>query len=181
MTPGRRSSRPQRSGNFRRRMILQLTSLLDLLLIIVFVQYLEMQHATAMETERRHAAEAQRDVLLAGDRQRLYEVWEIHLNGNRSVYPDESILVSSATQRRVVQPRSPEDFLQQLLSAMKFSPKPASPCIFLLTWANVHRESLRQTTDELHAAADDPRLQQAWGQPPVKFRVVEGGYLEDIK
>jgi hypothetical protein len=181
MTSARRSSRPQRPAAFRRRMILQLTSLLDLLLIIVFVQYLEMQHATAMETERRQAAEAQRDVLLAGDRQRLYEVWEIHLNGNRSVYPDESILISSATQRRVVQARSPEDFVQQLINAMKYSPKPASPCIFLLTWANVHREALRQTTDELHAAADDARLQNAWGDTAVKFRVVEGGYLEDVK
>jgi hypothetical protein len=162
-------------------MILQLTSLLDLLLIIVFVQYLEMQHATAMETERRVAVEAQRDVLLGGDRQRQYDVWEIHLNGNRSAYPDESILISSATQRRVVQPQSEDEFIRQLIDAMKFSPKPASPCILLLTWGNVTQGARSAATENLHAAADDSRLQQAWGEPRVSFRVVEGGYLEDVK
>jgi hypothetical protein len=176
-----RPSRPRRPGVFRRRTILQLTSLLDLLLIIVFVQYLEMQHVSAMETERRQAVEAQRDVLLAGDRERLYEVWEVHLNGNHSVYPDDSILISSATQRKVVQPRDQEDFTDQLIAAMKFSPKPASPCIFLLTWGNVRRDALRAQTDNLQAAADDPRLQGAWGEPLVKFRVVQGGYLQDVK
>jgi len=43
----RRSHAPRRPGIFRRRMILQLTSLLDLLLIIVFVQYLEMRQVSA--------------------------------------------------------------------------------------------------------------------------------------
>jgi hypothetical protein len=55
MTPGtrqfrlrlRRPARPRQPAVFRRRMILQLTSLLDLLLIIVFVQYLEMQRVSA--------------------------------------------------------------------------------------------------------------------------------------
>jgi hypothetical protein len=162
-------------------MILQLTSLLDLLMIIVFVQYLEMQNATAMETQRRVAVEAQRDVLLGGDRQRQYDVWEIHVNGNHSTYPDQSILISSNTMRRVVQPQSQEEFITQLIDAMKFSPKPASPCILLLTWGNVRRDALRTATDNLHAAADDRRLQQAWGEDRVSFRIVEGGFLEDVK
>jgi hypothetical protein len=181
MSDWRRQSRPGRPAVNRRRMILQLTSLLDLLLIIVFVQYLEMQHATAMETERRVAVEAQRDVLLSGDRQKQYDVWEIHLNGNRSAYPDESILISSATQRRVVQPQNEEDFIRQIIDAMKYSPKPASPCILLLTWGNVRQGALRSATENLHAAADDPRLQQAWGESRVSFRIVEGGFLEDVK
>jgi hypothetical protein len=173
--------RPQLPTVFRRRMILQLTSLLDLLLIIVFVQYLEMQRVSAMETQRRQSVEAQRDLLLSGQRHNLYEVWEIHVNGNRSTYPDESLLISSATEKKVVQPRDPEDFVSQLIETMKFSPRPASPCIFLLTWGNVRREALRQVTDELHAAADDPRLRSAWGDDPVAFRIVEGGFLEDVK
>jgi hypothetical protein len=165
---------------FRRRMILQLTSLLDLLLIIVFVQYLEMQRVSGMETERRQSVEAQRDLLLSGQRHNLYEVWEIHVNGNRSVYPDESIMISSATVKKVVQPRNPEDFVNQLVETMKFSPRPVGSCIFLLTWGNVRREELRQVTDELHAAADDARLRNAWGDTPVAFRIVEGGYLQDV-
>src|SRR6202041_2980769 len=89
--------RPTRPGIFRRRMILQLTSLLDLLLIIVFVQYLEMQRVSAKaineETQRRQAVESQRDRLLAGNQKNLYEVWQIHVNGNKSPYPDGSILI----------------------------------------------------------------------------------------
>jgi hypothetical protein len=173
--------RPILPAIFRRRMILQLTSLLDLLLIIVFVQYLEMQRVSAMETERRSSAEAQRDLLLSGQRHNLYEVWEIHVNGNRSVYPDESILISSATVKKVLQPADAGDFVNQLVTTMKFCPKPASPCIFLLTWGNVRRDRLRQVTDDMRSAADDARLQSAWGDAPVAFRIVEGGYLQDVK
>jgi hypothetical protein len=164
---------------FRRRMILQLTSLLDLLLIIVFVQYLEMQHVSARETERRQDVEAQRDRLLAANQQNLYEVWEIHLNGNRSVYPDGSMLVSSATQKKILQPGAAGDFVNQLVGVMKFSPKPASPCIFLLTWGNVRRDALEQARDELRSAANDARLKGAWDAPGVQFKIVEGGYLEE--
>jgi hypothetical protein len=173
--------RPRLPPVFRRRMILQLTSLLDLLLIIVFVQYLEMQRVSAMETERRRSAESQRDLLLSGQGHNLYEVWEIHVNGNRSAYPDESILISSATVRKVVQPRDPEDFVEQMIAAMKYSPRPVSPCIFLLTWGNVRRDALRTVTDDLHAAADDARLRSAWGGDAVGFRIVEGGFLQDVK
>jgi hypothetical protein len=171
--------RPQRPGIFRRRMILQLTSLLDLLLIIVFVQYLEMQGVSAHEAERRQDVEAQRDRLLSGQQHNLYEVWEVHLNGNRSVYPDSSILISSATQKKVFQSRDRQDFVDQLINAMKFSPKPGGPCIFLLTWGNVRRDALETARDELRAAANDPRLQNAWDSEPVKFRIVEGGYLTE--
>jgi hypothetical protein len=174
----RRYSRP---GVFRRRTILQLTSLLDLLLIIVFVQYLEMQRVSGMETDRRRAAESQRDLLLSGSQQRLFEVWEIHLNGNRSVYPDNSILISSSTQKKVIQPKDQQDFLDQLVDAMKYSPKPTSPCYFLLTEGNVRRDAQVQAMNELQAIAADAKLQTAWGDPPVQFRVVDGGYVQDAK
>jgi hypothetical protein len=178
-----RHPRPQRPAIFRRRMILQLTSLLDLLLIIVFIQYLEMQRVSAQainrETQRRQEVEAQRDRLLAPEKKNLYEVWEVHVNGNKSVYPDGSILISSATQKRVFQPRDREDFIQQLIGAMKYSPRPSSPCIFLLTWGNVRRASLDEAEAELRAAANDGRLQSAWGDGAVQFRIVEGGYLAE--
>lgn len=173
----RRQTRP---GVVRRRTILQLTSLLDLLLIIVFVQYLEMQRVSAMETDRRRAAESQRDLLLSNG-QRLYEVWEIHLNGNHSVYPDDSILISSSTQKKVIQPASEQEFLDQLIDAMKYSPRPSSPCYFLLTEGNVRRDAQVRAANELQSIAADARLTAAWGDPPVQFRVVEGGYVEDAK
>jgi hypothetical protein len=85
---GQLRPRPSRPGIFRRRMILQLTSLLDLLLILVFVQYLEMSrvsaHAVDLESQKRKAVESQRDLLLSGEKHNLFEVWEIHLNGNKS-------------------------------------------------------------------------------------------------
>jgi hypothetical protein len=173
MIRARRLARPQPP---RRRMILQLTSLLDLLLIIVFVQYLEMQGVWARESERRQDVEAQRDRILAVKQHNLYEIWEVHLNGNRSVYPDGSVLVSSATQKRIIQPQS---LVHDLIDAMKFSPKPGSPCIFLLTWGNVRRDALEQVRDELRQAANDPALRSAWGEPVVHFQIVEGGFLEE--
>jgi hypothetical protein len=164
-------------------MILQLTSLLDLLLIIVFVQYLEMQEVSAraitQEKQRREQVEAQRDLLLSGKSHNLYEVWEIHVNGNRSVYPDGSLLLSSATQKRVFQVTDGHDFARQLTELMKFSPKPKSPCILLLTWGNVRRDALEKARGELTDVAADANLQNAWGNGRVHFRVVEGGYLLD--
>ena len=162
-------------------MILQLTSLLDLLLIIVFVQYLEMQRVSAKaineETERRQAVESQRDRLLAGKQKNLYEIWQIHVNGNKSPYPDGSILISSATQKKVFQSRDELDFLHQIIDAMKYSPKPSSPCIFLLTWGNARRDALDATRAQLKTISADPTLQSAWGEPAVKFEIVEGGLL----
>ena len=164
-------------------MILQLTSLLDLLLLIVFVQYLEMQRVSARaisaETQRRQDVESQRDRLLKGGQHNLYEVWQLHLNGNKSVYPDGSILITSATQKKVFSARDADDFAGQIVEAMKFSPKPASPCILLLTWGNVRREALETAREELRSACDDPRLRGVWGEPGVKFQWVEGGYLPE--
>lgn len=142
MTPSvwRTSAPPPRPGIFRRRMILQLTSLLDLMLILVFVQYLEMQEVSAraitQQTHLRQEAQAQRDRLLAG-RHDLYEVWQIHLNGNRSVYPDGSILLSTDTVRKVILARNREDFLAQLIHAVEPSPRPNGRCMILLTWGDV--------------------------------------------
>lgn len=164
-------------------MILQLTSLLDLLLIIVFVQYLEMQEVSAraitQEQTRREQVEAQRDLLLAGKSHNLYEVWEIHVNGNRSVYPDGSLLLSSATQKRVFQVSDGQDFARQLIELVKYSPKPKSPCILLLTWGNVRRDALEKARAELLEVASNADLQNCWGNGAVHFRVVEGGYLLD--
>jgi len=179
---GQLRPRPARPGIFRRRMILQLTSLLDLLLILVFVQYLEMSRVSAravdLEAQKRKAVESQRDQLLSGEKHNLFEVWEIHLNGNKSVYPDGSVLITSATQKKVFQSRDRDDFVRELVEAMKYSPKPSSPCIFLLTWGNVRRDALDETTADLNAAAADARLKGAWGGV-VEFRVVEGGLLEE--
>jgi hypothetical protein len=164
-------------------MILQLTSLLDLMLILVFVQYLEMQEvsarAIAEQSQRRQAAESQRDVLLAGQSHNFYEVWQIHLNGNKSVYPDGSILLDSATVKKVIQPRDRPDLLAQIIDDVKYSPKPSGRCIMLLTWGNVRRDMLDQTRNDLRAIAADPALQNIWGDPAVQFQVVEGGLLEN--
>jgi len=164
-------------------MILQLTSLLDLMLILVFVQYLEMQEvsarAIAEQTQRRAAAEEQRDVLLSGQSHNLYEVWQIHLNGNRSVYPDGSILLDTATVKKIIQPRDRGDLLAQLIEDVRYSPKPGGRCIMLLTWGNVRRDVLERTRSDLRAVAAAPSLQNAWGDPAVQFQVVEGGLLEN--
>jgi hypothetical protein len=177
--------RPLRPGIFRRRMILQLTSLLDLMLILVFVQYLEMQQVSARaigeQTQRRQAAEAQRDLLLSNAGHNLYEVWQIHLNGNKSEYPDGSILLSTATVKQLIQPRDQNDFVQRLIDATKFSPRPQSPCILLLTWGDVRRDALEQVRGELRAAAEGGQLSNVWGGEPVRFEVVEGGLLETAK
>jgi hypothetical protein len=177
----RNSAPPPRAGIFRRRMILQLTSLLDLMLILVFVQYLEMQEVSARaiseQTRLRQAAQSQRDRLLSGRRD-LYEVWQIHLNGNKSLYPDGSILLSTDTVRKVIQARNREDFLSQLIAAVQPSPRPPGRCMILLTWGNVRRDVLDETRAELQFAAADQSLRQAWGVPAVQFQVVEGGLLE---
>jgi|GEM_PF-3847722 len=177
----RKNLRPlaPRPGVFRRRMILQLTSLLDLLLIIVFVQYLEMQRVSANEADHRRDVEAQRDRLLSGERHDLYEVWQVHINGNKSVYPDGSALITSATQKKVITPRDAADFLSQLNDVMKYSPRPTGTCILLLTWDNVRRDALETIRSDLGAAANNPELKNAWGGTPVRFEVVEGGFLPE--
>jgi hypothetical protein len=135
--------------------------------------------AVDAEAQKRKQVETQRDRLLSGEKHNLFEVWEIHLNGNKSIYPDGSILITSATQKKVFEPRDRDDFVRQMVEAMKYSPKPTSPCIFLLTWGNARREDLDGITADLNAAAADERLKAAWGNGDVQFRVVEGGYLEE--
>ena len=185
-------SRPARAGIFRRRMILQLTSLLDLLLIIVFVQYLEMQQisarAIAHEAARRKQAEAaqveaasERDLLLHARDHNFYDVWVVHVNGDQSVYPDGSVLVTSPTRKKVFQPAPGEDFVAQLASAMRGGPPPKSPCILLLTYGDVRRDLVGEVRGELDAAAADRRLQAGWGGDPVRFVVVDGGYSPDAQ
>ncbi|HTW93941.1 MAG TPA: hypothetical protein VMD30_04040, partial [Tepidisphaeraceae bacterium] len=112
--------RPRRPGIFRRRMILQLTSLLDLMLIIVFVQYLEMRQASAVALDR----QVHHDSYLDFRRPDVYDVWQIHLNGNRSPYSDGSVTIAFGRQHFVFQPRDSRDFLAQLMGTMMFSPRP---------------------------------------------------------
>jgi len=61
---------------------------------------------------------------------------------------------------------------------MKYSPRPDSPCILLLTWDDVRRDSLAAVRADLAAAAQDQRLENAWDSQPVRFQLVEGGYVE---
>jgi hypothetical protein len=156
-------------------MVLQLTSLLDLLLIIVFVQYLEMRQASAVALAR----QARSNPYLELRRADVYDVWQIHLNGNRSTYTDGSVTIASAEQRLVFEPRDAQDFLNQLIGMMMFSPRPGSPCIFLLTYGNVRRDALSQIQSELAAASKDRQLQEIWSGDPVQFVVADGGYVKD--
>jgi hypothetical protein len=174
MRPARRNP-----GIFRRRMILQLTSLLDLLLIIVFVQYLEMQQvssrAIARETQRRQAAENERDMLLAGNDHPGYEVWQIHLNDNRSAYPPGSWLIKFDGRTRLLETAHNDS----LIALMKSAPRPAGSCILLLTSGNVSEAQLREAQRLLESVASDPRLREAWGVPAAGFSVVTAGYTRE--
>jgi len=181
----------RRPGIFRRRMILQLTSLLDLLLIIVFVQYLEMQEisarAIAHETTRARLAEAaqnqaqqQRDLLLEQDRKDLHEVWYVHVNGNGSIYPDQTTLVTFEGQKKILLPAdNAAAFCRQFVSTVGHGSKPASPCLLVLTVGNVLQATHERALEGLELAAADSGLQSAWGAEKVRFVVVDGDYAPD--
>jgi len=182
--------RPRRPGIFRRRMILQLTSLLDLMLIIVFVQYLEMQQsaasAVARESALRKQAEAgrlaaveQRDVLIRDRNRNLNEVWDIHANGDASIYPDGSVLISFAGQKKIVIPRDAADFVAQFESCVRAAPRPVNPCLLVLTVGDVTNATRDLVHDGLKLAAADKSLRAAWGGRLVDFVVVDGGYVPD--
>jgi len=190
MTPLGPRPRPRRPGIFRRRMILQLTSLLDLMLIVVFVQYLEMQQssasAVARETDRRRQAEAgqlaaveQRDVLIQDRNRNLNEVWDVHVNGAGSIYPDGSVLISFAGQKKVILPRDPADFVAQFYNAVHNASRPENPCLLVTTIGDVTTASRDVAREGLARVAADPRLQSAWGDDPVRFVVVDGGFSPD--
>jgi len=167
--------RRPRPRTTRRRMVLQLTSLLDLLLIIVFVQYLEMRQASATLLAR----QTQQDAFQEFRRPNVYDVWQIHLNGNRSSYADGSVTIASATQRLVFEPRGRQDFINQLIGMMMFTPRPGSPCILLLTYGNVRRDTLAEIQTDLAAAVKDRQLQEIWSGEPIQFVVADGGYVKD--
>jgi hypothetical protein len=190
MTPLGPRPRPGRPGIFRRRMILQLTSLLDLMLIVVFVQYLEMQQSAASavgrEADRRREAEAgqlaaieQRDVLIRDRNRNLNEVWDVHVNGAGSIYPDGSVLISFAGEKKVILPRDPGDFVEQFYDAVRAAPRPENPCLLVETIGDVTTASRDLARQGLARAAADGRLQRAWGGEAVQFIVVDGGFSAD--